>query len=168
MSIGAFPHTFIDGAGNIASGAEVMDNLNLLRNYLNGNIEASAIVDLQTKGEWTAMPWTVTMDGGITPGAKYYKDALGIVHIDNGKFGFNTTQTAGAVLGTMPAGYRPAVKTYFYVTRTGGDGYVLLFSIDTNGTINNEGGMGSFSGSTAAASGYDFNFVGGCTYRADN
>lgn len=81
MSIGAFPHTFIDGAGNIASGAEVMDNFNLLRNYLNGGVEDAALVSPNNSayrtlasgfavvsGGISAATWWPTIGGTIAPG----------------------------------------------------------------------------------------------------
>ena len=71
-------------------------------------------------------------------GAKYYKDALGLVHLQ-GLIKSGTT-TSGTAFFTLPAGYRPGVRLIFPVTSNNA---IARVDIQTNGDVTANAGVAS-------------------------
>ena len=105
MPIAAFPHIFKDGAGEIASGAQVMEDLELLRTWikeheahyyvttggLEGNLVKGSKQEVPTVATGTLVhfhammteTWNVSSEGGYTielfrDGAKVAEEALSV------------------------------------------------------------------------------------------
>lgn len=74
--------------------------------------------------------------GGGYAGMAYWRDAIGIIHVR----GFATTlvgRAAGAVIFTLPAGFRPAAFEPFPAVRVevGVDSYFLRVDVGSDGTV---------------------------------
>jgi len=89
-----------------------------------------------------------------TPSLSYFKDTMGIVHIDGAIK--NGASAASTILARVPVGYRPRSIARFTILKSN-DASLLSIAISNTGDIT----MSSLSATTGL---YFFNF----SYKADN
>jgi hypothetical protein len=80
--------------------------------------------------------WQSIVLAGFTAGIAYYKDSLGMVHFRGDSIP-TTGSSAGATLGTLPAGYRPGTTQWFWMHHTASG----FESTGRGFTINNAGAI---------------------------
>jgi len=145
MTVPVDPGDFAVGALGDANAVDA--RFLALYNYLNKTItgvDADAILNgIITRALVEAQPaWLTLALTGATwapVNLSYYKDSLGVVRFRPERFTASADFATGNTFGTMPAGFRPGVKSYFACNRApaGGPGS-MGFSIATNGVMTAE------------------------------
>lgn len=102
---------------------------------------------LVTMADGAQQAWqTIAFVGGAllvwTPAnLSYYKDSLGIVRFRGESISNSSDVPTGTTLCTLPAGFRPGVKSYFGMLSINTSNTLRLVSVDTTGVVKAEAGV---------------------------
>lgn len=120
--------------------AEVSGDVTSLTSTVATKLTGAAITSADALIPTLNSPW-INYGGGFG-GARYYKDAAGIVHIEGLIQAAPASPTSGVTLFTLLAGYRPPDTVMFVTYNGGGAGRI---DVDSSGNVIMQSGNTAFT-----------------------
>lgn len=129
-----------NGSTQVPTKDAIYDKISAMDTTISGKLTGSAITNANALIPTINSPW-INYGGGFG-GARYFKDAAGVVHIEGLIQAPGGSSTSGVTLFTLLAGYRPADTMMFCTWNGGGAGRI---DVDSSGNVIMQSGNTAFT-----------------------
>ena len=161
----SLPYNFTAGTPAVAD--QVDANFTAITAQVNGALDATnlatpaALVDLSFEANWTH--YATSLPDATQNRAQYYKDLLGVVHLQGMVRRVNAAYTLSSAVATLPAGYRPAAQQSFMAIHVDGvNRSIIRIIVGPTGVVT---AFDQLAGTNTGAVGSYF-YLDGITFRA--